>query len=99
MVDTGDNSSLDAAAMITLRKFVDGLAEELNVKAGTRKKWWQRRGVPLAWRRRVIAAASRQGVHIEWDDLEKGPALERLITVQNVPNKASEFHVMQPEAA
>jgi hypothetical protein len=91
MVDTGDKSSLDAAAMITLRKFVDGLAEGLGVEAGARKKWWQRRGVPLKWRRRVIAAADQQGVQIDWDDLDKGPQLERCVRVHNVPSRSNEI--------
>jgi hypothetical protein len=99
VVDMGDKSSLDAAAMSTLRKFVDGLAEELGVKAGARKKWWQRHGVPLKWRRRLIAAAARQGVLIEWDDLESRAQLDRPVRVQNVPPRSSEIVSVRVEAA
>lgn len=77
--------------MTTLRRFVDGLAEVLGVEAEARKKWWQRRGVPLRWRRPIIAMAGEQGVLIEWDELEKGPSLDGPLTVQNVPQNARAF--------
>jgi hypothetical protein len=85
--------------MITLRRFVDGLAEELGVKAEARKKWWQRRGVPLVWRRRVIAAAARQDIQIDWDDLEMGPQLDRCVRVHNVPKRSNEITSTCSEAA
>jgi hypothetical protein len=75
--------------MTTLRKFVDGLAEELGVSEEARKKWWQRRrGVPLRWRRPVIALAAKRQVPLDWDDLDEGEALDRPRKVQNVPGNA-----------
>lgn len=75
--------------MTTLRKFVDGLAEELGVSEEARKKWWQRRrGVPLRWRRPVIALAAARRVSLDWDDLDEGEALDRPHKVQNVPANA-----------
>jgi hypothetical protein len=75
--------------MTTLRKFVDGLAEELGVSEEARKKWWQRRrGVPLRWRRPVIALAAKRLVSLDWDDLDEGEALDRQPKVQNVPGNA-----------
>lgn len=72
--------------MSTLRKFVDGLAEELGVSDEARKKWWQRRrGVPLRWRREIIALAARRRVTLEWDDLDESGALDLSDKVQNVP--------------
>jgi hypothetical protein len=74
--------------MMSLRKFVDALAEELGVEPEARKKWWQRRGVPLRWRRQIIALASDRGVEVDWDDLEDRAALECPVKVQNVPANA-----------
>jgi hypothetical protein len=75
--------------MVTLRKFVDGLAEELGVSDEARKKWWQRRrGVPLRWRREIIALAAQRRVVLDWEDLDEGEALDRPAKVQNVPSGA-----------
>lgn len=40
---------------------IDRLAAELGVKAASRKKWRQRKGVPARWHLKLIAQAERRG--------------------------------------